>query len=313
MSTPRIDTAPGRPVLGIVLAVCTVALFALGDTITKDLAARNPIEQIGAVRAWVGIAVLLAFVAPRLGSRLWRVERLGLTLLRGLILTLMTLTIGYALRLLPVGETIAIMYLAPFAVMALAVPLLGETVTRLGWGLAALGFAGVLLIVRPGTALDPVGVGLALGLAAGNTAFHLITRVLSRTETAMALLFYVTLVLVVFFTLAALPTLDGPLPSLIDLGLMAALGVIFTAGHFLFGYAYREAPASLIAPVNYLHFVWATLMGWAAFGHVPDLPTATGMGMILTSGVAIALMAHVRSRRRRRIDTGREPVVALSE
>jgi drug/metabolite transporter (DMT)-like permease len=290
-----------------------VALFALGDTITKVLAQRHPVEQIGALRNIVGLALLLVFVAPRAGRRLVRVQRPVLAVLRGLILTAMTLVIGYALRLMPVGETIAIMYLAPFAVMALAVPLLGETVTRLGWLLAGLGFAGVLLIVRPGSTLDPVGVMLALVLAAGNTSFHLITRVLSRTETALALLFYVTAVGAVCFSLAALPTLHGPLPDPGDLVLMASLGVIFTAGHFLFGVAYRYAPASLIAPVNYLHFVWATLMGWVAFGHVPDLPTATGMGLILISGIAIASMAHLRNRSARRAERRREPIVMHPE
>ncbi|MCB1397109.1 MAG: DMT family transporter [Rhodobacter sp.] len=305
--------APGRPVLGIALAVTSVALFAMGDTITKSLAMRHPVEQIGVVRFAVGLVLLLVFVAPRLGARLWRVERLWLVLLRGFLLAVMTLIIGYALRLLPVGETIAIMYLAPFAVMALAVPLLGESVPRIGWFLAALGFAGVLTIVRPGTALNPQGVTLALILAAGNTAFHLITRVLSRTETAIALLFHVTVVGLVVFAVAAVPTLDEPLPGLVDLGLMAFLGVIFTVGHFLFGFAYREAPASLIAPANYLHFVWATLMGWVAFGHVPDGLTAVGMAMILVSGMAIALMAHLHSRRQRRFDAAREPVVMTQE
>lgn len=287
----------GRPVLGIALAVCTVALFALGDTLTKVLAMRNSIEQIGAVRFLASLAFLMVVVAPRTGPQIWRVQRPGLVLLRGLLLSAMTLAMGYALRLMPVGETIAIMYLAPFAVMALAVPLLGETVTRLGWTLAALGFAGVLTIVRPGAGLDPSGVMLALTLAAGTTAFHLLTRVASRTETALAMLFHVTLTGTVLFGLAALPTLAGPLPSLSDIGLMAVLGVIYTAGHFLFGLAYREAPASLIAPVNYLHFVWAALMGWAAFGHVPDGLTMLGMAMILASGTALALQAHRRGRR----------------
>ncbi|GAB4258977.1 MAG: DMT family transporter [Pararhodobacter sp.] len=311
--SPPPEPDQGTPLIGIALAILTVALFALGDTITKALAARHPVEQIGAVRYGVGLLLLLVFVAPRQGRRLWRVQRPALALLRGAILAAMTLVMGHALRLMPVGETVAIMYLAPFAVMALAVPLLGERVTPPGWMLAGLGFAGVVLIVRPGGALDPVGVALALVLAAGNTAFHLVTRVLSRSETATAMLFHVTAAGAALFAVAVIPTLEGPMPGLVDLSLMASLGVIFTAGHFLFGVAYRHAPASLIAPVNYLHFVWATLMGWAAFGHVPDLTTAVGMGLILASGMAIALMAHLRTRRARRTagrTAGRrEPVV----
>ncbi|MFN4100327.1 MAG: DMT family transporter [Pararhodobacter sp.] len=283
---------PARLLLGIALAVAAVALFALGDVMTKVLTDRQPVERIGAVRYGIGLMILLIFVAPRLGPRLWQVTRPGMVLIRSLTLTFATLIIGYALRLMPVGETIAIMYLAPFAVMVLAVPLLGEKVTRAGWIFAALGFAGVLLIVRPGAALNPAGVGLALLLAAATTVFHLITRVLMRSESPVALLFHVNAVGAGFFILAALPSWQAPLPGLIDGAMMVALGAIFTLGHFLFATAYREAPTSLIAPVNYLHFVWAALMGWAAFGHVPDGVTTAGMALILLSGIALAVQAH---------------------
>lgn len=292
-------TAPAaRLLLGIGFAVAAVFLFAAGDTLTKVLTQRHPVERVAAVRYIVGLVILFAALGPRLGPRLWRVSRPRLVLLRSLTLTFATLVIGYTLRLLPVGETIAIMYLAPFAVMALAVPLLGERVPRAGWLLAGLGFAGVLLIVRPGTALNPAGVGLALLLAAANTVFHLITRLLTRTETPLALLFHVNAVGAAFFLLAALPSWQAPLPDLTDALLMVALGAIFTLGHFLFASAYREAPTNLIAPVNYLHFVWATLMGWGVFGHVPDAVTLAGMGLILISGVTIAFRAHRQTRPR---------------
>ncbi|WP_168192198.1 DMT family transporter [Pararhodobacter marinus] len=285
-----------RLLLGIGMATCAVALFGLGDALTKYLVERQPIERIAALRYSIGTLMMLAVLAPRMRGRLWRISRPWMVLVRSLTLAFATLVMGYTLRLMPVGETVAIMYLAPFAVMALAVVLLGEKVTKTGWLLAALGFAGVLLIVRPGAALNPAGVGLALCLAAATTGFHLITRVLTRTETPIALLFNANLVGAVLFTLAAIPTAGAPWPTLFDTGLMVFLGVSFIIGHFLFASAYREAPASLIAPVNYLHFVWAALMGWALFGHVPDGVTMIGMAMILVSGASIAVMAQYMSR-----------------
>jgi drug/metabolite transporter (DMT)-like permease len=168
-----------------------------------------------------------------------------------------------------------------------------------GWILAAIGFSGVLVIVRPGSALEPAGIALALVLAGGNTAFHLLTRLASRTETAIALIFHVTAAGCVFFAVAAIPTLDGVVPTVTDLMLMVVLGVIFTVGHFLFGVAYRHAPATLIAPVNYMHFVWAGLLGWGVFGHVPDGWTMLGMALILVAGVALAFKAHFETRRLR--------------
>lgn len=271
-------------------------LFALGDVATKYLTERYPVSVVIAMRYLVSLALLLALAWPRVGSALWRTERTWLVVLRGGVLSLASLTLGLALRVMPVGETVAIMYLAPFAVMALAVPLLGERVTPLGWLLAVLGFGGVLLILRPGSGLDGWGVAFALANAVCATVFHLMTRQLSATESAISMLFHVTLVGAVAFTLAALPNLDGPLPGPTDLGLMALLGVLATSGHFLFSLAYREAPASLVAPVNYLHLVWAALLGWVFFSHVPDATTLLGMGLIVLSGASIAFKAHVDQR-----------------
>jgi drug/metabolite transporter (DMT)-like permease len=184
--------------------------------------------------------------------------------------------------------------------MLLAVPLLKERVTPAGWALALLGFSGVLLILRPGGGLDPWGVVFALINAAGATAFHLLTRSLTRTETTIAMLFHVTLVGTLAFGFAALPQLAGPMPAPLDLAAMALLGVLATSGHFLFALAYREAPASLVAPVNYLHVVWAALLGWLFYGHLPDVPALAGMAMIVAAGVLLALRAHLAGQAEKR-------------
>ena len=81
-------------------------------------------------------------------------------------------------------------------------------------------------------------------------------------------------------------------PGVMDLALMGVLGVLATMGHFLFTAAYREADASLLAPVNYLHLVWAALLGWVVFGHAPDAVTLLGMAMVAGAGVAVALRAR---------------------
>jgi drug/metabolite transporter (DMT)-like permease len=288
-----------RPLAGVALVALTVFLFALGDVATKHLTMRYPVPVVVAVRYLASLVLLLALLWPRMGADLWRTRRPRIVVLRGFVLALASLTMGLALRLMPVGETVAIMYLSPFAVMALAVPLLGERVTPAGWFLAALGFSGVLLILRPGGGLDSTGVLFALLNAALATAFHLMTRALSQTESAFAMLFHVTLVGAASFTVLAVPSLGGPLPTLPDFGLMILLGALATSGHFFFTLAYRAAPASLIAPVNYLHLVWAALLGWAVFGHLPDGWSVVGMAMIVGAGAAIAVRSHLESQRAR--------------
>jgi drug/metabolite transporter (DMT)-like permease len=294
------DASPAvaeRPLLGLLLVVVTVFFFALADVITKHLTAFHPVPVIVAVRYLVSLVLLVAVFAPRLGRRLWQTGRPRLVLLRGLVLSGASLLVGLAFSRLPVGETVAIMYLAPFVVMALAVPLFGERVSSFGWFLAVLGFSGVLVILRPGGGLDALGVVFALANACCHAAFHLITRALSRTETAIALLFHVTVVGAVVFTLMSLPFVGRvPLPSPGDLGLMALLGVFTTAAHAALAAAYREAPASLVAPANYLHLVWAALLGWLVFGHVPDGWTLGGMGLIVAAGLGLAFRARLERR-----------------
>jgi drug/metabolite transporter (DMT)-like permease len=292
---------------GVLLVAAATLAFAMADVVTKQQAMRHPVVVVVAVRYLVNLALLAILLGPRLGAGLWRTERSGLVFVRGLCLALASLTMGLALRVMPVGETVAIVYLSPFAVMLLAIPLLGERVGPAGWIGAALGFLGVLLIVRPGGGLDPVGVALALVNAGFATAYHLLTRGLARSESTAALLFQTALVGTVFFGILSLPSLADLSVGAADLAMMALLGALATLGHFLFTAAYREAPASLLAPVNYLHLFWAGGLGWLVFGHLPDTLGLAGMGLVCVAGVLVALYAYApgpRPRRARSPDAG---------
>ena len=289
-------TAAGRPLVGIGFVVLATLAFGVADVVTKHLSMLYPVPMVMAMRYLVNLGLLAVFLWPGLGTRLWQAKRMWLVILRGLCLAAASLTMGWALRLMPVGETVAIIYLAPFAVMLLAVPLLGERVSAVGWIGAVIGFLGVLLIVRPGGTLDPLGVVLALVNAGLATAYHLLTRLLSRTETTISLLFHTAWVGAVVFCVLAVPDIDGFAPGALDLGLMALLGGLMTLGHFLFTAAYKEAPASLLAPVNYLHLVWASGLGWLVFGHVPENWSLVGIALVTAAGAAVALNSHVQQR-----------------
>ena len=285
-------TQSGRPIKGVALVTAAVLLFAIADVLTKQLATAYGVVLVVALRYLVNAGLLAAVLGPSQGAALWRTNRTVLVVLRGLCLAAASLTMGLALQVMPVGETVAIVYLAPIVVMILAWLLLGEIVSLSGWIGALTGFAGVLLIVRPGTGLDPFGVALCLINAGLASAYHLLTRVLVGTETMTSMLFHTAVAGMVVFW--ALLPFQGPLtlPGWADLGLMGLLGVLATVGHFLFTAAYREAPASLLAPVNYLHLVWAGILGWLVFGHMPDGWTLVGMAMVAGAGVAVALRAQ---------------------
>ena len=295
--TATVTLPDSRPMKGIGLVSLAVLAFALSDVMMKHLGALYPVPAIIAVRYLINLGLLAAILGPRIGAGLWRTRRTGLVVVRGLCLAMGSLTMGLALRLMPVGETVAIVYLAPFLVMGLAVPLLGERVAPIGWLGAAAGFLGLLLIVRPGAGLDPAGVALSLANAGFAAGYTLLTRFLTRTESTSAMLFITALVGSAVFCLGALPSLGQFVPTLADWAMMVLLGAITTLGHFLFTAAYREAPASLLAPVNYLHLVWASGLGWLVFDHVPTGLTLTGIAMVCFGGVVVALQTRFQKGR----------------
>lgn len=159
---------------------------------------------------------------------------------------------------------------------------------------AVAGFGGVLLIVRPGGALDLLGVVYVLMAVATSVVYYLLSRVLARTETTLVLLFYTALVGTLCFGAMVPWTLSGPVPDLPTLAMFLSQGVVAGLGHYLFTAAHREATSSLLAPVSYTQLVWVGILSWLIFGHVPDALTLVGMAIVGLAGVAIAIVSTRR-------------------
>ena len=283
---------PARPLMGIGLITAAVMLFAIGDVASKHLTMLYAVPLVMALRYGINLGLIVAFFGPRHGRAILRVKRPWLVGLRAASLTLGSLMMGLALRHMPVAETVAIIYLSPFLVMIAAVWLMGEAASPVAWVGAAIGFAGVLLIARPGSGLDFWGVIFSLINAVCAATYNLLSRELAKTETTPALMFHTAWVGLVAFCVMLAATGLGPLPQGFDWAYIALLGIIATAGHFLITAAYREADASLLAPVNYLPLFWAGLLGWLVFGHIPDAISLIGMAMIALAGAVVALHAH---------------------
>ena len=281
----------GNPLKGVALVVMATFLFAWGDTLGKHLSMLYAATMVLAARYLLNLILVLVTMWPRHRSAVWATNRTGLVLLRGLLLATATMTMLLSLRVMPVAETVAIIYITPVLLMLASGPILGERVSPLGWFCAALGFAGVLLIARPGSGLDSWGVILCLINALLGTGYHLLTRILTRTETTMSLLFHTALVGSVLSVGATLVIGSEAMPTLPDTGLILLYGTCATVGHLLFTSAYREAPASILAPVNYLHIAFATLLGWLVFQQLPDALGFTGMALIAAAGLLAAWRA----------------------
>jgi drug/metabolite transporter (DMT)-like permease len=279
----------GHPSRGILLFACGVLVLACMDTTTKYLAAWYEVPFIVGVRYVVNLLLMIVVLAPTQGVRLVETRRTGLVLVRAACLAASSILMALAFQRMPVAESTSIAFLAPTIVLLLARPLLGERIGAVGWVAAAAGFAGVLLVAHPGSGLEPVGVALALAAAIAIAAYQLLSRVLASTEQTIALLFYAGLVGAIVFGLAAPWFWNKHVPQLPDVLLFLSLGLYGTIGHYLFTAAHRFAAASTLAPVGYLQVVWAALLGWLAFGHVPAGASIVGMLVIIGSGTLTAL------------------------
>ena len=282
-----------RTLPAILLVAAAVLVFACMDSTTKYLSVRYNVPMVVAARYLVNLIMLVVFFAPKFRRSLFLIKRKKLVWLRAISLAFASLFAGLALRAMPVAETTAIIYLAPFGVLLLSGPLLGEKVKISGWIATAFGFAGLSLIARPGGGLSTSGIIYALFCAAATIIYHLLSRLLAKTESTEAMLFYTALAGSILFV-AILPwNWQTPTLSGLDAVLFISMGAFALGGHFLFTSAYRLAPASLLTPVNYLHLVWAALLGWLIFNHVPDAVSLCGLALIITAGAGTALWNHI--------------------
>jgi drug/metabolite transporter (DMT)-like permease len=246
---------------------------------------------------WARYAGQMIVVTPiswhRGGGEFWRTRHLPMQLARSLCLVVATLCFFGALRFLPLAEGSAISFLAPMFAIVLSRPVLGERPTRARWIAAIVGFAGILILVRPGSAVFHPATGLLVMAAISNALYQLLTRRLPN-DSPHTTLFYSALVgtavLSVGIPFAELPASFEWRDALF----LVLLGFLAGIGHWMLIAAFLRAPASLIAPFTYLQMIWATLYGFLVFGQLPDGVSALGMAVIVASGVG--LIVHERRR-----------------
>lgn len=293
---PPVFSSTHHPFRGVVLLVAAVFLFACMDTTTKYLATYYEVPVVMAVRYIVHCLLMVVLLTPTQGRRLIQTQRTGLVLVRATCLAAASLLMGLALQRMPVAEATAMVFLAPLLVVLISGHFLRERVGRVGWASAIAGFVGVLMIARPGGGLDPAGVAYALCAASVIAAYQLLSRVLVTTERTVALLFYTALVGSLLFGILLPWFWEGQAPTLLQLLLFLSMGVAAGVGHFLFTAAHRHASASVLAPMMYLQLLWAGLLGWLVFGHVPEGMSILGMCVVAASGAVIALKSHMSRR-----------------
>lgn len=280
--------ATGGAGLAGAAAAYALAAFALGsgvDGLVKLLSASYHPVQLAFLGALFGLVPVLSLTLARGGLARLRTRRPGLHALRGGCACLGSCATIVAFAELPLADAYAVLFTLPLLVTALSVPLLGERVGQRRWAAVATGFAGVLVMVRPGGAIEGIGA-LAAGSAAlfGALAVMAVRR-LQRTETTEACATYGNLG-VVLGTGAALPWIYVP-PSVPDLALSAAAGILGACSLLLSLRAYRLAPASALAPLQYSQMPYGLLLGWLMFGTSPEPTTLVGAAVVVASGACV--------------------------
>lgn len=285
---------------GILWMLAACFLFASQDAIVKYLSADYSSAQL----VWARFALALAAIALVSGRRLRGIlvtKRLGLQVLRGILLLAMMGLFYTALGLIPLAEATSILFLGPLIVAALSVPLLGERVGPRRWSAVVVGFVGALIIVRPGqgtleaAALMPLGAAFLFGF------YQIVTRLLNRTERPLTTLTY-TSVCATLATSAVVPFYWQANPDAMAWVLMVALGIIGAMSQFAMIKAYEVAPAATVAPFFYANLIWAVGYGYALFGDFPDAWTVTGALVITGSGLYVYHRAQVQGAAIREID-----------
>ena len=284
-----------RPLMGILLTCAAVLVFSTLDSLSKYLTGFNSVLMIVWVRYLSQTLLLTAWQLPRLGWRVPKVNCPGLQLLRGLSLLSISLLFLTALSHLPIGEATAVHFISPLLVILLAMPLLGERASLAHWLLVAVGFVGVLIIVRPGGGLLTPAMLLPVGSATCYAFDQLLTRRIGTRDSAAATNLITGLIGAIGVSLL-LPLFWTGLPPWPQLLAMASLGLIAVCGHMLLTIAFQYSSPVLLAPFSYLQIFFSVLYGFVLFDHVPDGGALLGMGVIALSGLGSAWLQG-RSRR----------------
>ena len=264
--------------------VAAAAVVTLNDATVKWLSAELPVGEIVCLRAAVAFVLGLVLVRREQGRLTFRVSSPRLQLLRGLLAAGGMLLFVLGLRHLPLADAVAILFAAPlFSSFVLAVLLLGESLSVRRAAAALAGFAGIVVMSRPGTAHFTWLLLLPLGAALCGGVREILTRHLSHRDPSSSTF----LVGAAVVALASLPSvaLGWDLPSARQLLLLALAGVLVGFAEYFMIEAFRHAEVTLVAPFIYTSLVWASLVGFLVFGTVPAPAVIAGAALIIASGL----------------------------
>jgi drug/metabolite transporter (DMT)-like permease len=269
---------------GVAAMIVAVGALSLMDAGLKVLSPHYSPLQVASLRGLSTLPIVVAWVAVTGGyGQLLRV-RFKLHVARGILGVLMLSAFTYGVRHLPLTDAYAIFFVAPLLITALAVPILHERVDWRHWTAIAIGFGGVLVVLRPTGAAALTIPGLAvLATAIGYALSAITVRVLGRTDSTQSMVFWLMTMVGVGAGLLALPVWR-PIQSAHWL-VIVGIAITGSLGQWAITEAFRRGEASFIAPFEYTALAWGVGLDWYLWRTIPAPITLLGAAVIIASGL----------------------------
>lgn len=286
MSTDVEAAHRDRVVFGMLAALGAFLMLTLMNVFAKLLAARHSVIEIAFYRNLIAFVPFL-FMAFALGRREILVIRSkrNLVIGRAILGTASLLTTFFAFSLMPVADTTAFLFASSLFVPVLGIVFLGERVGAYRWFAIAIGFLGVLVMIRPAGAVNAVGVTVAMLAATMHAVLQIILRHIGKHERPETVTFYFFLIGIVI-TAIPLPFI-AVRPTLAEAPLLLGVGLTGAAAQFLLSTAFSNAPAAVVTIFNYSGIVWATLFGWLIWKDWPAPLVFAGGTVVIVANLLI--------------------------
>ncbi|GGF26138.1 hypothetical protein GCM10011611_35240 [Aliidongia dinghuensis] len=277
---------------GIASMLLAVLLYGLMDALIKLEAGRYPVIEVVFFRSLFALIPLTWLVMRNGGWPALRTRQPGLQLVRAITGFISLFCFFQAFALMPLADVVAIGFAAPIFITALSVPLLGEQVGWRRWSAVLAGFAGVMVMVRPGAGVFDLAAGIALIATLTYALSIIVIRRLSTTDGSAATVASFTC----FAVLGAGVMLPfcWVMPAFEDWLLLAAAGLLGGAGQIAFTRAFALAPPVVVAPFDYANMLLATALGYMIWGDVPTAPVFVGAALVIASGLYIVYREAIR-------------------
>ncbi|MFI5031091.1 MAG: DMT family transporter [Reyranellales bacterium] len=275
-----------RPWLGILFMCIACALFPVQNAFVKLLTGIYPFQQVVWVRLAVHLVLMCVVFLPRNGLALLRTRSPVQQVICSAGLLGSTLFFFSSAKYVGVTEAIAISFVSPLAVTFLAWPLLGERITFVRLASVVIGFAGVMIVIRPGSSVFQWASLMMLGSAIFYAIYQIFVRRVAAVDSPATTAFYCALGCTLATSFLVPGHWKNP-ASWGDLAMMVSLGISGGFGHYCVARAFSYAPANLIAPLNYTQMIGSVAIGYLMFAEIPDVYTWIGSAVIIAAGLLV--------------------------